>query len=113
MRVAILDKDDLYIGNEEVADDSGRIVVADNIDLPKDGSYKWDFRQKTFIPIHVALGKLPSKGPAPLDLVLYSCVKALGENVSKEAREWALWYEENAKGQALAKRQFMAKRKKT
>ena len=69
------------------------VVVDDGIDLPLDGSYKWNPEQECFEPLGHGFGQ-PKPCPVPDTLVLYNVAKALPDP-SQEVSDWCDWYEKN------------------
>lgn len=69
------------------------VVVDDAIDLPLDGTYKWNTTEGCFVPIGHGFGK-PKPCPVPDSLVLYQVAKAM-KNPPQETRDWMRWYEAN------------------
>lgn len=71
----------------------GDIVVDDGIDLPLDGSYKWDRGAKCFVPLGHGFGR-PKPCPVPDTLVLYRMAKAM-DSPPQDVLDWCSWYEGN------------------
>lgn len=69
------------------------VAVDDNIDLPLDGSYRWDSREQCFVPRGHGHCK-PISCPVPEPLVMYYLAKATVD-APQEVRNWQNWYEEN------------------
>ena len=69
------------------------VVVDDGIDLPLDGSYKWDEETECFVPLGHGFGQ-PKPCPVPDAMVLYKLAKAM-KNPPQEVTDWCQWYEDN------------------
>ena len=69
------------------------IIVDDGIDLPLDGSYKWDGDTGCFVPLGHGFGQ-PKPCPVPDTLVLYRLAKAL-KDPPQDVTDWCTWYEGN------------------
>lgn len=93
MTVAKLSKDGFLIGVDKKEHPSENdVVVPSNFDLPFDGTYKWDFKTKTFAP-------KGSGGTVRLKdcsihhlLVLYQLTKLMSD-VGPDIKSWQKWYE--------------------
>lgn len=92
--IAILDDAKRLVGTKKVKNPKeDDLVVTDKIDLPLDGTYKWDGDAKAFVPLGHGFKRI-QPAPCPEALVTYQLAKAT-RNPSKEIREWMTWYEEN------------------
>lgn len=90
--VAVLNDQNVLIGSTVVDDDSG----VEFGDLPTNGSYKYDPKLKTFIPLGHGFGKVKTRQPYENDLVVATLIEALakvpGFEVPHVASEWLNWY---------------------
>lgn len=91
--VAVLNEQQCFIGTEEVEDTTGRIVLDEGCDLPKNGSYKWN--GVSFLPTDdsPSLEALPAIDPG---YVLYLALRALlkGAPMPREVEQYVAWYEQ-------------------
>lgn len=93
--IAILSDDGFLDGLEEKDEpESSDIVVDPGIDLPLDGTYKWDGKSKSFIPRGHGFER-PDSSPVPSQLIMYQLIKRDDSALSREMRMWKNWYEEN------------------
>lgn len=92
MRVAKLDDKNRLIGTTEKKKPGANDIDAG--DLRADGSYKWDPKQKTFIPAGFGFGK-PKPPSVDKDRAIYMALRALldGRSIPQECRDWCAWYE--------------------
>lgn len=92
MRVAKLDDRNRLVGTTEKKKPGPKDIDAG--DLRADGSYKWDPRQKTFIPVGFGFGK-PKPPSVDKDRAIYMALRALldGRPIPQECRDWCDWYE--------------------
>lgn len=92
--IAILSDDGFLEGLKEKDEpESSDIVVDSNIDLPLDGTYKWNDNSKSFIPRGHGFER-PDSSPVPSQLVMYQLIKQKS-TLSRETRMWKDWYEAN------------------
>lgn len=92
MRVAKLDQRGHLIGERQASKPKADDVEIG--DLPVDGSYKYDVKRKTFVPVNHGFGK-PMRPGVDRDRAMYLLIKALvdGRPIPQECRDWAAWYE--------------------
>ncbi|NIU01075.1 MAG: hypothetical protein GWN01_09165 [Nitrosopumilaceae archaeon] len=97
--IAKLDEKNRLVGIEQVEEPSPNDIVVDsNIDLPLDGSYKYEKEMNAFFPLGYGFGPLSSKSPISNQYALYLIIKNLN-NPPEELKLWASWYELNYKRQ--------------
>lgn len=92
--VAILDSSGALVGLERTEDPTGRVIVVDEVDLPLNGTYKWDPRGSCFVPLGHGFGR-PQKPPVSDAYALFSVVQSLGDAAPQPARLWAAWFRDN------------------
>lgn len=97
MIVAMLDRLDRFIGVEDVPDEEvgDRIVVPPDIDLPTDGSYRWDKSARAFVPVAQAAASMAQVPPIPEDYAIFLTLRALlnGDEIPADVRQYVDWYE--------------------
>lgn len=92
MRVAQLDGRGRLVGEKHKAK-PGKSDI-DIGDLPADGSYFWDAKARTFVPVGFGHGK-PKPPGVDRDRAVYLLMTALidGRPIPQECRDWCDWYE--------------------
>ena len=70
------------------------IIVDPAIDLPMDGTYKWDSESKSFIPKGHGFGR-PEICPVSSPLVMYRLSKQIPGTPHPDVLLWQQWYEKN------------------
>ena len=92
--VAILDSKNRLIGLRKLSKrgkvSKGEVEVADECDLPTDGTYKWMAEDMCFMPVGHGLGK---PGPAPIssEQVIFLLASSM-DNLPQEILDWMKWY---------------------
>lgn len=99
-RVAKLNAQGHLIADMVVEDDAPLaedLVDMDPGDLPLDGTYKWDARRRTFVPLGHGFERVAERAPVNEAYVLYHMARALRKDMPQDVRDWVAWYERNLK----------------
>lgn len=90
--IALLDPEGRLVGLDYKPDpEPNDLVVDDGIDLPLDGTYKWDGH--TFVPLGHGFGPISYRPPISETRALYLIIQTLGDTAPTDLLRWAVWYE--------------------
>jgi hypothetical protein len=102
--VAVLDELNRFIGIEVVPEEEvdGRIVVPPDIDLPDDGSYRWDKPSQAFVSVVQAAASQAQVPPIPESYAFYLALDALleGRPIPDDCRQYRDWYTRHMRARA-------------
>ena len=106
--VAMLDTLGRFIGIEDVPEGEvgDRIVVPPDIDLPDDGSYRWDQQTRAFVSVVQASASQAQMPPIPESYAMYLALRALvdGQPIPDEVRQYVDWYTQYMRARAEVRR---------
>lgn len=103
-----LDVDGKLIAKREVDDttDVGdALAFPGEVDLPADGSYRWDHAARAFEPAEQEVMERPGAPPAPAAYILHLALLSLKRRLDMddlfpaEVEDWIAWYGEEQRAQ--------------